>query len=337
MKKLKFGVIGTGFWSTIQIPAWFEVGNVELVALYNRTYEKAKKAAEKYGNPKVYKDPEEMFQKEKLDFVDIITESPAHEKFVLMAAKHRVPVICQKPMSLSYSSCLKMVSACKKAGIPFFIHENYRWQAPFRNLKRVIDENLIGDIVFVEIWLENCGEAAFKNQPFLAELPHWIFFDMGPHIFDLARFLFGEPKAIYSGALKVYDYVVGESIMSAQLRYDEMICITTVKQFFSKNVYVEGKYGSIQLNLDNSIDIVSEKETGKREFEKLDYPTWAEHIRGYLSPYEIYSTIDCNRSFYEALVNGIRPETDAEDNIKSMNIVFKSIESFEKNKEIKLL
>ena len=36
-RKLRFAVMGTGFWSTLQIPAWFEVGGVELVALYNRT------------------------------------------------------------------------------------------------------------------------------------------------------------------------------------------------------------------------------------------------------------------------------------------------------------
>ena len=336
MKKLKFAVIGTGFWSSLQIPAWFEVGNVELVALYNRTTEKAKKVAEKYGNPRVYEDPEELFKNEELDFVDIITESPVHEKFVLLAAKYRVPVICQKPMSLSYASCLKMINACKKAGIPFLIHENFRWQIPFRNLRKILREDLIGKIVFAEIWLENCGEATFKIQPFLAKLPHWIFMDMGPHIFDLVRFLFGEPKTIYSSALKVYDYIVGESIMTAQLKYSEMICTVNVKQFISSYVHIEGKYGSIQLNLDNSIDIISEKETGKRVFEKLEYPTWAEHVRGYVSPYVVQSIINCNKDLYDALVAGAKPETDAEDNLKSMKLVFTAIESSIKNKEIRL-
>ena len=115
MKKLKFAVIGTGFWSALQIPAWFEVGGVELVALYNRTKEKAIETAKKYENP------EEMFQNEELDFVDIIADMKVHEEYVLMAAKHKVPVICQKPMSFSYESCLKMFNVCKEANIPFFI------------------------------------------------------------------------------------------------------------------------------------------------------------------------------------------------------------------------
>jgi predicted dehydrogenase len=336
MEKLKFAVIGTGFWSTLQIPAWFDVGGVELVALYNRTTEKAKNAAKKYGNPRVYEDPDEMFKKEKLDFVDIITEVPAHEKFVLMAAKYRVPVICQKPMSFSYKSCIKMYKACRKAGIPFFVHENYRWMKPFRNLKKILEEDLIGKILYAEISLTNGGELSFINQPFLGILPHFIFMDMGPHIFDVSRFLFGEPKSVYARGMKAYDYIKGENIMHSVLDFGDMACTANVRQFLLDFAFIEGAKGSITLNLDNSIDIYSEKEKGKRRYDELDYPVWAEHVRGYVSPYEVHNIFDCNRSIYEALISNKKPETDASDNLKSMRIVFSAIESHLKNSVIKL-
>jgi predicted dehydrogenase len=76
MSPLKFAVLGTGFWSYFQIPAWFEVGGVELVAVYNRTVSKAEKVAARFGVPRVYGDVEELLKTEKLDFVDIITEMP---------------------------------------------------------------------------------------------------------------------------------------------------------------------------------------------------------------------------------------------------------------------
>ena len=37
MEKLKFGVIGCGFWAQYQIAAWHELEGIELVAVYNRT------------------------------------------------------------------------------------------------------------------------------------------------------------------------------------------------------------------------------------------------------------------------------------------------------------
>jgi len=81
-KKLKFAVFGTGWWSNFQIPAWLGIGNVELVALYNRTASKARKTAEKYGVSRVFDDPEELLKNVDLDFVDIFTEAPAHTDIV---------------------------------------------------------------------------------------------------------------------------------------------------------------------------------------------------------------------------------------------------------------
>ena len=46
MKKLKFAVLGCGFWSKFQIGAWTEIEGVELVAVYNRTISKAETIAE---------------------------------------------------------------------------------------------------------------------------------------------------------------------------------------------------------------------------------------------------------------------------------------------------
>ncbi len=57
-RTLRFAVMGTGFWSHSQIPAWLEIGNVELVAVYNRTRSKAEQVAEKFNIPRVYGDPE---------------------------------------------------------------------------------------------------------------------------------------------------------------------------------------------------------------------------------------------------------------------------------------
>ena len=85
MKKLRFAAFGTGFWSHFQLPAWYELENVECVALYNRTLSKAQSLAEKIGNPNCYDDPKELLQNEDLDFVDILTDVDTHLRFTKMA------------------------------------------------------------------------------------------------------------------------------------------------------------------------------------------------------------------------------------------------------------
>jgi D-apiose dehydrogenase len=141
MSDLKFAVLGTGFWSLYQIPAWFEVGGVQPVAAYNRTRSKAEQVARQFGIPRVYDDPEELLrcERENLDFIDIVTAVETHAPLVQLAAKYRLPVICQKPMSTDLASAEGMVAACREAGVPLFIHENWRWQSPIRALKAALD------------------------------------------------------------------------------------------------------------------------------------------------------------------------------------------------------
>jgi predicted dehydrogenase len=102
MKTLRFAIFGTGFWSRFQLAAWHELGGVECVALYNRTKSKAAALAEEFGVPAVYDDAEKLLSNERVDFIDIITAVETHADFVNLAASHRLPVICQKPMATAF-------------------------------------------------------------------------------------------------------------------------------------------------------------------------------------------------------------------------------------------
>ena len=127
MKKLRFAAFGCGFWAKFQLGAWSEIGEVELVALYNRTLSKAQKLAEYFGVPHVYDDPEELLRKEVLDFVEIITDVDTHARFTALAVRYGVKnIICQKPMAPSLEEARQMVTLCRDAGVNLYIHENYR-------------------------------------------------------------------------------------------------------------------------------------------------------------------------------------------------------------------
>ena len=99
MKDLRFAIIGTGFWARYQLAAWREIPGARCIALCNRTRAKAEALANEFGVPTVYEDAEEMLQREKPDFLDIITDVDTHSRFVHLAAAYRTPVICQKPLA----------------------------------------------------------------------------------------------------------------------------------------------------------------------------------------------------------------------------------------------
>ena len=92
--KLRCEIIGTDFWANYQIAAWLKIPRVQIVALYNRTKNKAEAINEKFGlNATVYDDYEALLKNETINFVDIITDVDSHEMFTVMAAEKEAQVL----------------------------------------------------------------------------------------------------------------------------------------------------------------------------------------------------------------------------------------------------
>lgn len=338
--KLKFAVLGTGFWSLYQIPAWFEVGGVELVACWNRTHARALTVAERFGIPRVYERVEDLFEHEKLDFVDIITEVPAHAPLVEMAAKYGVPVICQKPMAPDYETAKRMVDVCEAAGVPFFVHENYRWQHPIREVKRVMDEGRIGTPFRGRTQFTHFLEPfVWDNQPLLKSLPKLIIADQGSHHFDLARFFFGEAQSIYCQRRRVRTDILAEDVASIQLKMGEVICnvelsfVTHVpwKHFPEVILFIEGDLGTVELLADFWMRLTTA--TGVQLWQsKPPRYEWAN------PDYDVNhaSMVPLHQDFLRALRGGAPPENTGTDNLKTMQLVYAAYESADQNQVIHL-
>ena len=113
MSELRFGIIGTGFWSRYQLAAWGEVKGARCTALCNRTRSKAEALGREFGIRAIYEDADDMLRSEKLDFVDIITDVGTHKMFAELGAKNRLPVICQKPIAPTLSEAEQMIATSR--------------------------------------------------------------------------------------------------------------------------------------------------------------------------------------------------------------------------------
>ncbi len=333
MPELGFAVLGTGFWSLYQIPAWFEVGGVRPVAAYNRTVSRAEQVAKRFGIPRVYGDAEEMIQKERenLDFLDIITAAETHAPLVRLAARYHIPVICQKPMSTDLASAEGMVAACRDAGVPLYIHENWRWQAPIRALKRVLDQGAIGAPFRARIEMVS-GFPVFVNQPFLGELDQFILTDVGSHILDVARFLFGEASSLYCQTRKVHRDIRGEDVATVMMDMGAGVTVTCnlgyaesylEREAFPQTfIFIEGERGSVELGPDYWLRVTGADGTHSRRVPPPRY-AWADPA------YEVVhsSIVPCNANLLAALKGEGQAETTGEDNLKTVRLVFASYDS----------
>src|SRR3712207_5871678 len=128
-----------------------------------------------------------MLREERPDFVDIVTTLPSHRPLVELAARHRVGAICQKPFAATLEDGAAMVQACREAGVPLMVHENFRWQRPLMAVRQAIDSGAIGTPFFGRISFRHDWDV-YAKQPYLAEDKRFAIMDVGIHLLDVARF-----------------------------------------------------------------------------------------------------------------------------------------------------
>jgi predicted dehydrogenase len=343
MNELRFAVFGAGFWARFQLAAWREVAGTRCVAICDRAREKAEALARALEIPAVYDRPEDLFREARPDFVDVITDASSHGELVRMAAAHRIPVICQKPMAPTLHEAEDLVATCRDAGVPFLIHENWRWQEPIRAARRILDEGPIGVPFRARIDMIS-GFPVFVNQPSLKELDQFIVSDMGTHILDVARFLFGEVGSLYCTTRRVNPDIKGEDVAPVVMQCGPARTTVICEMAYAQNplerecfpqtlLFVEGDRGSLELAPDYWLRVTTADGTLSRRHPPPRY-SWAD------PSYDVVhsSMVPCLANLLGALRTGdaTAAETHAEDNLKTLRLVFAAYDSARDDRAIAL-
>jgi predicted dehydrogenase len=326
VESARFAFFGAGWFARLQLAAWHELGGVRCVALYNRTRKTGEELAARHGIGRVYDDAEELLSKEKVDFIDIVTNPFTLRDFVLMAARRRVPVICQKPLAPSVETGQEMVEACRTAGIPFFVHENWRWQAPLRRLKTLLDEGVIGEVFRARFTMVS-GHDMYRNEPTLRQIEKFILTDMGTHVLDIARFYFGEPDQLTCQTHRVHADIRGEDVATVMLLMREGRTTVTCELGYAENplehecfpqtlAMLEGSRGSMEIAPDYWIRVTTKSGTRVDRFAPARY-AWSDPMHEVVEA----SIVECNRHLLAAMRGETAAETTGEDNLKTLRLV----------------
>lgn len=333
-KQIKGVGIGAGYFSHFQYESWQRMPDVNMAAIYNRTRSKAEAIAEEYDIGKVYDDYREMIEAEQPDFVDIITPPETHLEICQFAAERGVHVICQKPLAPTYEESIQIVEIAQQAGIRFMVHENWRWQPWYREVKRLIDRDELGEIFSVYFRMrtgDGWGQDAYlARQPFFRDYPRLLVYETGVHFIDTFRYLLGDIETIYARLRRLNSVIKGED--SGQLvlgfgngatamldanRYNE-VDVANPRYTFGE-MRIDGSKGHLSLTTDGEIFI---KPLGKPTYQHR----YQHEERGFAG--------DCvhavQKHFVENFVSGQPFESTGADyleTIKAVEAVYKSAAS----------
>lgn len=221
--RLKGVALGAGYFSRFQYEAWTRIPEVEMTAIYNRTEQKARGMMDQFGISRYYGDWRQMIERERPDFVDIITPPETHEEICEFAARQGVHIICQKPLAPTYEASHRIVETAKAAGVRFMVHENWRWQPWYRKIKEIQQESSIGAFTHAHFLMrmgDGWGENAYLDrQPFFRDYPRLLIYETGVHFIDTFRYLFGEVTQVYANLRRLNPVIKGEETGQVFLKF----------------------------------------------------------------------------------------------------------------------
>lgn len=325
MSKLKGVCIGAGYFSHFQYEAWGRIPEVEITALCNSNSERANYVMQTYGVKRHYTNYLEMLDKEKPDFVDIITPPPTHVEMTHESLKRGIHVICQKPLAPTLKESMEIRRLTNSYNARFMVHENWRFQPWYREIKKLLENHAIGEQIFNISFRMRMGDgwgerAYLDRQPYFREYPKLLIYETGVHFIDTYRYLLGEIKSVYASLRKLNPVIAGEDAgfvhfnfeSGAQGIYDANRYNETnfkVPRYTFGELLLEGEGGSIRLYADGKMTI---QRLGKGELEHAYH-----HENKNFAGDCVYS---CQRHFIDRLLDEGQFETNADDYLKTLSV-----------------
>jgi predicted dehydrogenase len=237
-EKLKIGVIGLGMGAA-HIKGYMKHPNAEIVAIAARPDPRTAALGENFPTfkGKLYSDGMEMLEKEKLDIVSVAVPNFLHKDLTIAALESGANVLCEKPMAMNAADAQQMADTAKKVGKKLGINFSYRFRAPSRAMKALVDEGIFGDIYYGRsFWFRRRGIPGLATGgPSQAGMGPWFFdknlsgggplIDLGVHRLDLALWLMGYPKPTWVMG-STYDRLARKIAEEKGIRYtvEDMAC-----------------------------------------------------------------------------------------------------------------
>ncbi len=211
---IKVATVGAGYFARFHHDAWSRMPGVRIVGVCDTNPERAEAYRREFGGGAAYTDPAKMIAKERPDLIDIAVPPVGHRDLVALAAAEKIDVICQKAFTRSLAEARETVALARDAGIMLVVHENFRFQPWFREIKRLIDEGTLGEIFSASFRLrpgDGQGERAYLDrQPYFQSMERFLIHETGIHFIDTFRFLFGEYESVYADLRRLNPVIAGE-------------------------------------------------------------------------------------------------------------------------------
>jgi 1,5-anhydro-D-fructose reductase (1,5-anhydro-D-mannitol-forming) len=197
-----WGIVSTGKHPDIKIaPAMAVAGGGDLVGVYSRDQRRAEAFAQTHGARAAYSRLGDLLKDSRVDGVFVCSPNALHAEHVVQAAEAGKHVLCEKPMATTVADAVRMLQACRRAGVTLGVAFNLRQHPAYIRARELVAAGTLGRIVLAQAqWA--FGVRGRDGSPPRTPLTQWwdtpeliggasTMMGTGVHSVDLLRFVLG--------------------------------------------------------------------------------------------------------------------------------------------------
>lgn len=189
---LSFGISGRVFHA----PFIYLHPGFELYGVWERT---KSESASFYPGIKIFRTLEELLADSSIELVIVNTPTATHfdyTKKVLEAGKHAV---VEKAFTTTVEEAIELKALADSSGKVVSVFQNRRWDSDFKTVKKIVQEDWLGEIMEAEFHFDRYKEALSpKTHKEIPSPGAGLLNDLGPHLIDQALHLFGLPQSVFA-------------------------------------------------------------------------------------------------------------------------------------------
>lgn len=222
---VRIAVVGQGhFAQAAVLPAFDGVPGVELAALVSGSKKKLEELGARYGVRELreYDELDDLLGRHRVDAVYVAVPNDMHAEIAMIAARHGVHVLCEKPMAPTEAECVQMIRACERARVKLMVAYRLHFEAANLIAVEMSRGGEIGDPrIFSSVFSMQVRDGNVRTQPRRGSGP---IYDIGVYCINAARYLFrAEPVEVSATRLAGPDprFASVEEAFAATLRFPD--------------------------------------------------------------------------------------------------------------------
>ena len=196
MRKIRVGIIGTGFSASAHMEALRRIPNIDVVAVASRKLSSAQNFASYHRIPNAYADAHALIGDDSIDVVHNCTTNHLHfqyNKEILLAGKH---LMTEKPLALNSEQTAELVELAEKSSSVSAITFNYRFYPLVSHMKEQIAAKKHGKAHmvyggYVQDWCLNQSDYSWRMDKKMNGESRAIA-DIGSHWCDTVEYILGK-------------------------------------------------------------------------------------------------------------------------------------------------